>query len=77
MPTVSAPEKYSVTLWSVTGTPTLLPNPASAALHAVLGFRQVGLLTKVGWKHGRWHDVALLERSLGDDPYAGPPPGGG
>ena len=52
-----------------------LPNPASAALHAALGFRQVGLLEAVGWKHGRWHDVALLRRSLGDDPYAGPPPG--
>ena len=51
-----------------------LPNPASAALHAALGFRQVGLLQAVGFKHGRWHDVALLERSLGDDPYAGPPP---
>ena len=51
-----------------------LPNPASAALHAALGFRQVGLLQAVGFKHGRWHDVALLERSLGDDPYAGAPP---
>jgi L-amino acid N-acyltransferase YncA len=52
-----------------------LPNPASAALHATLGFRQVGALEAVGWKHGRWHDVALLERSLGDDPDTGPPPG--
>jgi L-amino acid N-acyltransferase YncA len=52
-----------------------LPNPASAALHAALGFRQVGLLEGVGFKLGRWHDVALLERSLGHDPYAGAPPG--
>lgn len=52
-----------------------LPNPASAALHASLGFRQVGLLGSVGWKLGRWHDVALLERRLGDDPDDAPPPG--
>ena len=52
-----------------------LPNPASLALHTALGYDQVGVLRAVGWKHGRWHDVALLERSLGDDPYAGPPAG--
>ena len=52
-----------------------LPNPASAGLHAALGFTPCGVLPQVGWKAGRWHDVALLQRPLGDEPYAdGPPP---
>lgn len=45
-----------------------LPNPASARLHAALGFSPSGMLTRVGWKHGRWHDVALLQRGLGPEP---------
>ena len=51
---------------------TTLPNPASVALHVALGFRRVGTLSAVGWKAGSWHDVALLERRLGD-PAPGPP----
>jgi L-amino acid N-acyltransferase YncA len=42
-----------------------LPNPASAGLHEALGFSVSGVLTQVGWKSGRWHDVALLQRALG------------
>ena len=49
-----------------------LPNPASAALHAAAGFVPAGVLASVGWKHGRWHDVALLHRRLGDDPTGDP-----
>nr|WP_232531169.1 GNAT family N-acetyltransferase [Microlunatus antarcticus] len=45
-----------------------LPNTASARLHEALGFRPVGVLSRVGWKNGRWHDVALLRCSLGPDP---------
>ena len=51
-----------------------LPNPASAALHAALGFTSCGVLPRVGWKAGRWHDVALLQRPLGDAPYDGSAP---
>jgi L-amino acid N-acyltransferase YncA len=52
-----------------------LPNPASAGLHAALGFTSCGVLPRVGWKAGRWHDVALLQRPLGDEPYGdGQPP---
>ncbi|MCJ2089402.1 GNAT family N-acetyltransferase [Methylobacterium sp. E-005] len=40
-------------------------SPASAALHARLGFRPVGTLEAVGYKHGRWLDVTLMQRSLG------------
>jgi L-amino acid N-acyltransferase YncA len=48
-----------------------LPNEASTGLHRALGFEQVGTYRRVGWKHGRWHDVAWYQRALGDD--GGPP----
>jgi L-amino acid N-acyltransferase YncA len=41
-----------------------LPNDASAGLHEALGFVPVGTLRRVGWKHGRWHDVAWAQRDL-------------
>lgn len=40
------------------------PNDASEALHAKFGFRRVGLLERVGYKLGRWHDVAILQLDL-------------
>jgi len=39
---------------------------ASIALHAAHGFRTVGTLTGVGYKHGRWLDSVLMQRALGD-----------
>lgn len=41
-------------------------NAASIALHRRLGFRLVGTLSSVGLKLGRWVDVVLMQRSLGD-----------
>jgi L-amino acid N-acyltransferase YncA len=38
-----------------------LPNVASAALHEKLGFERVGTFREVGFKHGRWVDVAYWE----------------
>lgn len=38
-----------------------LPNPGSVALHEALGFRRVGVLPEVGFKHGRWVDVAWYQ----------------
>ena len=40
------------------------PNDASNALHARFGFERVGLLRRVGFKLGSWHDVALLQLDL-------------
>jgi L-amino acid N-acyltransferase YncA len=37
---------------------------ASVRLHAACGFRQVGHLSAVGYKHGRWIDTLLMQRSL-------------
>lgn len=42
-----------------------LPNEASLGLHRALGFRQIGIYHRVGFKHGDWHDVAWVERPLG------------
>lgn len=40
---------------------------ASAALHRRFGFAQVGRLSAVGRKHGRWIDTVLMQRELGQD----------
>jgi phosphinothricin acetyltransferase len=37
---------------------------ASVALHRNRGFVDAGRLTAVGFKHGRWLDTVLLQRSL-------------
>jgi len=39
---------------------------ASIGLHETLGFRHVGILQDVGFKHGRWLDSVLMQRALGD-----------
>ncbi|GAB3748614.1 GNAT family N-acetyltransferase [Microlunatus parietis] len=39
-------------------------DPASLTLHRRHGFREIGRLTAVGFKHGRWWDTVLLQRSL-------------
>ena len=37
------------------------PNAASDAIHRAMGFQEVGVYTRIGWKHGRWHDVRWYE----------------
>jgi L-amino acid N-acyltransferase YncA len=41
-------------------------NTASIALHAAAGFQPVGTLQSVGFKHGRWLDVVVMQRPLGN-----------
>lgn len=41
-----------------------LPNEASLALHRRFGFRETGVLSEVGRKHGRYWDVLWLEKPL-------------
>jgi len=41
-----------------------LPNPASVGLHESLGFRPVGVYPRIGFKFGRWHDVAWFQLRL-------------
>jgi phosphinothricin acetyltransferase len=40
-------------------------NPASVALHASLGFEQVGLLPEAGNKFGEWLRLLIMQRLLG------------
>ena len=44
-----------------------LPNDASDALHRALGFDEVGVYRRIGWKDGRWHDVRWWQLHLGGD----------
>lgn len=41
-------------------------NLPSRRLHEAAGFRLIGVLQSVGWKHGRWLDTVLMQRELGD-----------
>jgi L-amino acid N-acyltransferase YncA len=50
-----------------------LPNAASVALHEKVGFEFVGTYRQIGWKSGRWHDVAWYQRPLGGPPSQDPP----
>jgi phosphinothricin acetyltransferase len=43
-----------------------LPNDASVGLHRAMGFQPVGTYRRIGWKHGAWHDVAWVQRAIGD-----------
>ncbi len=42
-----------------------LPNEASVALHESFGMREVARFREVGFKFGRWIDVAYWQRILG------------
>ncbi|MCR5878830.1 GNAT family N-acetyltransferase [Phenylobacterium sp. J367] len=39
-------------------------NEASIGLHRALGFEDAGVLRHVGFKHGRWVDIVMMQKSL-------------
>ncbi|MGA2512594.1 MAG: arsinothricin resistance N-acetyltransferase ArsN1 family B [Candidatus Limnocylindrales bacterium] len=41
-----------------------LPNEASVGLHRAMGFRQVGVYERIGWKAGSWRDVSWWQLEL-------------
>jgi phosphinothricin acetyltransferase len=49
--------------------------PASIALHRAAGFSETGLLRGTGYKHGRWLDTMLMQRTLGEGVDTAPDPG--
>ena len=49
-------------------------NAASLALHEKFGFIRAGLLPGSAYRHGRWADTVLIQRSLGPGSTTPPPP---
>ena len=41
-------------------------NTASVGVHSALGFTHVGTFASCGWKFGKWLDIVLMEKSLGE-----------
>lgn len=50
------------------------PNEASVALHESFGFRHLGTLERVGYKHGAWRNVGSWQRLVGPNDDSEPPP---
>lgn len=51
-----------------------VPNEASVGLHRSLGFEEVGVYRRIGWKAGAWRDVVWLARQLGPETEDSEPP---
>ena len=51
-----------------------LPNDASAGFHRAFGFEDAGVFRNVGWKLGRWWDVAFWQKALGPGAAEAPDP---
>ena len=51
-----------------------IPNPASERLHSSVGFAEIGLFEKIGFKHGKWHDLKWYEMYLVEHPKNPVPP---
>ena len=50
-------------------------NAGSIGVHAAAGFVHTGVLKAAGWKFGRWLDIVLMEKSLGQGDTTPPEPG--
>jgi phosphinothricin acetyltransferase len=47
-------------------------NARSIGVHRAVGFRHVGTIQSCGWKFGRWLDIVMMEKSLGDGSRTAP-----
>ena len=41
-------------------------NAGSVGLHRKLGFSDAGAIRNCGWKFGRWLDIVLMEKAIGE-----------
>lgn len=41
-------------------------NAGSIGVHRALGFEQVGVIQACGWKFGRWLDIVMMQRAIGE-----------
>ena len=44
-----------------------LPNDKSISFHESMGFEKIGIMKKIGFKHGRWHDTAWYGMDINSD----------
>lgn len=51
-------------------------NAGSIGVHRSLGFEMVGTIRSCGWKFGRWLDIVLMEKALGEGDHSAPDAGG-
>lgn len=49
-------------------------NAGSIGVHSALGFERVGVVQSCGWKFGRWLDIVMMQRSLGEGDRTPPEP---
>jgi L-amino acid N-acyltransferase YncA len=49
-------------------------NAGSIGVHRSLGFSHAGQFKSCGWKFGRWLDIVLMEKSLGEGDTTPPEP---
>ncbi len=47
-------------------------NAGSVGVHRSLGFEPAGVIRSCGWKFGRWLDIVLMEKTLGDGDRTAP-----
>jgi len=45
-----------------------VPNDASVGMHRSVGFEDIGVFKRIGWKFDRWHDVFWMQRTLRERP---------
>ena len=50
------------------------PNPGSVGLHEAMGFQEIGLFRRIGYKFGQWHDVRWWGLALSEYPAEPQPP---
>lgn len=51
-------------------------NAGSIGLHRSLGFEPGGILRAVGFKHGRWVDIVMMQKALNSGGVSAPSTGG-
>lgn len=51
-----------------------LPNEKSIGFHRALGFEEIGVFKKVGYKHGDWHDTHWFQLTLSEHKLHPSPP---
>jgi L-amino acid N-acyltransferase YncA len=47
-------------------------NQGSIGVHKALGFEQVGVIKSCGWKFGRWLDIVLMDKAIGEGDRTAP-----